>query len=455
MRTLRIRSRSHLLSCLCVLTLVAVPAARPARAQAPDPTAAPDPAANAAVARAAWRRAAASARAELSDSAYADVQRAHGAWPMQPAYGEALARLSARRGDTAVLARTLLTLAAQETGADVAGDTAIAAVAARSPAVALALAAVRDGVSSVGNSRPREISPDTTFFPEGLDADPRDGTLYVTSLRHRNVRVVPRAGASRWLLDEPVAGRAAIMGVALDTVRGVAWLSTAVVAHMGRAPGDSALGAELMRVRLRDGTILARHALGDGKGVPGEITLAPNGDVLVSDATLGQLYRLRTGTNVVEVIRHPLLRSPQGIAIMSAAGVAVVADWSHGLLRWDLRTDAIGAIAVPEGVALLGIDGLRRWGTRLIGVQNGLRPMRVVAVDLDSDARKVQSVRTLDRPSDARGEFTVGSLVEGHYVYVASSAWPFWTDGGERNPAAGALPTVIVRTIPLAQAHVP
>jgi hypothetical protein len=455
MRTPRIPPPTYPLCRLFLLALGAIAAARSAPSQTPDRTAAGDPAAAAATARAAWRRAVASTNAELADSVYADVQRAHRAWPMQPAYGEALARLAARRGDAPVLTRTLLTLAAQETGADLAADSAIIAVAARAPEIARALAALRSGVAPVENSRAREVSADTTFFPEGLDADPRDGTLYVTSLRHRNVLIVPRTGASRWLLDERVAGRAAITGVAIDTAHGVAWLSTAALPFMGRVPGDSALGSELLRVRLRDGAIVARHALGDGKGIPGELTLAPNGDLLVSDATLGQLYRLRAGANAVEVTGHRLLRSPQGIAITTDPHIAVIADWSHGLLRWDLRTDSITAIAVPEGAAVLGVDGLRRWGTHLIGVQNGLRPMRVIAMELDAGAHRAVRVRTLDRPRDARGEFTVGALVGDHFVYVASSAWPFWTDAGERNAAAGALPAVLVREVLLPPAHAP
>lgn len=447
MRTPRIRAVPCVGPRLCLPALVAMLAVPSASAQTPDGRPAADPAIAAATARDAWRRAAASQRAQLPDSVYADVQRAHRAWPMQTAYGEALARLAARRGDGPSLTRTLLTLAAQESGSEVAPDSAIVALAARAPEVARALAALRAGFAPTGDSRARELSADTTFFPEGLDADPRDGTLYLTSLRHRNVLVVPRAGAARWLLDERVAGRAAIMGVALDAAQGVAWLSTAVLPFMGRAPGDSALASELLRVRLQDGAILARHTLGDGKGIPGELTLANDGDVLVSDATLGQLYRLRAGMGTVEVIRHPLLRSPQGIAVMADGRVAVVADWSHGPLRWDLRTDAITALAVPEGAALLGIDGLRRWGTRLIGVQNGLRPMRVVAMELDAEAHRVLRVRTLDRPSDARGEFTVGALVGDRFVYVASSAWPFWMESGERNAAAGALPPVLVREV--------
>ena len=415
--------------------------------------AAQDPGAAAAVARAAFRRAAASTRAAAHDSAYADVRRAHDAWPMQPAYGEALAVLAAQRHDDSTLTRVLATLAAEEAGAAVLEDSSALARAAQVPAVAHALATLRAAIAPTGattaEATERTLSPDTTFFAEGLDADPRGGTLYVTSLRHRNVLIVPRTGPSRWLLPSALEGRGAVMGVALDTTHGEAWLTTAALRHMGSAPGDSLVRSELLRVRLMDGTIISRHLLGDGKGTPGELTRAPNGDLLVSDAVLGRLYRLRAGASQVEVITSPLLRSPQGIAVLRGDAVAVVADWSHGLLRWDLRTDSISAIAAPPGVAVLGIDGLRASDDRLIAVQNGIAPMRVAAVTLTADARRIATVRTLDRAATTPGEITVGAIVGDRFVYIASSAWSFWADDGSRAAGSGPLPAVVVREVPL------
>jgi streptogramin lyase len=208
--------------------------------------------------------------------------------------------------------------------------------------------------------------------------------------------------------------------------------------------------AELLRVRLSDGAIVARWTLGDGTGTPGAIALPPGGDVLVSDGARGLLHRLRAGAGTLETIASPLLRSPQGIAPDADGTVAWVADWSHGLLRWDLRTDSVTAVVTPDDAALLGIDGLRRWGDRLIGVQNGVSPARIVGVTLDEKGRAVRRVRTLDRPT-MEGEPTVGVIVGARYLYVSSSAWAFWTDDGKRRPGTAPLPAVIVRELLLAR----
>ena len=428
---------------LCV-TLAATACATTATTIVP-----PSPAGRANVARDAWRRAAAAERAGLADSVWADVKRAQAAWPAQPAYTEALARLAARRSDDSVLHRALRTLAAQEAGGVVARDSAVRAAAQRTPGGAEAFAQLQRRLAPDERSQPRVISPDTTFFPEGMDVDPRTGDIYVTSLRHRMVYAVSPGGVVTPALRGDSATIAAPFGVALDASRDVLWITTAGVAHMsGYAPADSAR-AELVRVRRADGAITGRWALGGGTGMPGELALSPRGDVLVSDAVLGRLYRLRANTAALDIVEHPLLRSPQGIAVDGRGRVAWVADWSHGLLRWDLETDSLAPVATPDDVTLLGIDGLRRAGTRLIGVQNGIAPPRIVEIELDESGSAVRAVRTLDRPSQLEGEPTVGAVWNARYVYVASSAWPFWTDAGRRREGTGPLPPVVVRELSL------
>lgn len=406
-----------------------------------------DPATRSLAARDAYRRAALAQRNGLADSAYADVVRAQAAWPEQPAYAEQLARMAARRGDADRVALALDRLIGQGTGAGVPRDTALRRLAATSAALTGRLLALEDALAPVDAGRERIVSADTTFWPEGIDADPRDGTLFVTSLRHRNVLVVEPSGRTRWLLDR-AERPAAVMGVAVDPARGVLWLATTGHHAMdGYSPADTAV-SELLRVR--DGVIERRWRLGDGRAIPGELAVAPDGEVVVSDATAGRLHRLMPGADTLEILRHPLLRSAQGIAFSADGARAWIADWSHGLLRWDRRTGAISAVSVAGSATLVGIDGLRRVDDRLIGVQNGVAPARVIAISLSADGERATGVEVLDRPDHYPGEPTIGAMTDGGFVYVASSHWPFWGDD-QRRVSAAPLPAVRLRTIRLAR----
>lgn len=298
----------------------------------------------------------------------------------------------------------------------------------------------------------RTLSADTLLFPEGLDVDPRDGTLYVTSLRYRNVLIVSGDDVTpaRWLLESTEKWRrGGVFGVAVDTTAGLIWLTTAPTPHMQPTAADGEVRAELLRVALSTGSVTGRWILGDGTGTPGEIAVSPRGDVLVSDGTKGRLYRLRSGSPTLEVIENAALRSPQGIAVQPGGAVAYVADWSRGILRWDLLNDEIAPVQSAGGSTLRGIDGLRWWRGGLIGVQNGAVPHRVVRIALDATGRQLRAMDVLDAPEAPRGEGTVGTVIGDRFVYVASSEWPFYTEAGERRASERPLPPLVVRIVPL------
>ena len=300
-------------------------------------------------------------------------------------------------------------------------------------------------------SRPVTLSLDTLFFAEGIDIDSRNGAIYVTSIRHRNVYVVDADQQLRPFVQLPSSGYAmsAATGVVVDGARERLWIVTAGLRHMAAyRPSDSA-SSELVEVGLADGVVHRRWTLGDGTGTPGEIALTPTGDVLVSDGTRGVLYRLDSGAVAPRTVRSPLLRSPQGIAVSSDGRVAWVADWSRGILRWNLETDTITAVPLHDGQILRGVDGLRRAGERLIGVQNGTDRARIVAIALSPAGDRIADIQTLDRAPAYEGEPTVCAIHGDRYVFVASSSWPFFKETGERRAGTGSLPPVVVRELRL------
>ncbi len=293
------------------------------------------------------------------------------------------------------------------------------------------------------------VSPDTLFFPEGIDADARTGTFYVTSIHHRSVLVVPPGGTPRWLFDPTVARTGAVTGVALDTARDVAWVTTARHPQMRALTNDTDPPGELLAIRLADGLVTARHTLGDGTSTAGELALTPNGEVLVSDGLRGTLYRLAPGATSLVMVRHAALRSPQGIAVDAVGRIAWIADWSRGLLRWDLETDAITPVPLADGTLVRGMDGLRHTGTALVAVQNGAATPRIVRLALDADGHTITGLTTLDHPPQYPGEPTTGTVLDDTFVFIASSAWPFYTESGVRRPGTRPLPPVVLRAVPL------
>src|SRR6478672_8070822 len=114
---------------------------------------------------------------------------------------------------------------------------------------------------AVSRSRVVATLADSTFWPEGVDYDPRTGRYYVASVRHRTIAEVVNGRVTRELWPREQPGIGAVLGVRVDARRGVIWATLAGLPQMhGYSPADSTIAA-LVRVRIADGAIERRWNL--------------------------------------------------------------------------------------------------------------------------------------------------------------------------------------------------
>jgi hypothetical protein len=391
---------------------------------------------SASVARAAWTRAATALGARDYSSARKDVERAASAWPTQPAYGWGRAIAALLTNDTAAVLSALNAYAALGLGRDLHADPRFAGLV-KQRRFASVVARLDSNLAPIARSHVVVTLPDSTFWPEGVDYDPRSKRYYVASVRHRTIAEVADGKVTRELWTRARAGVGAVLGVRVDTLRGVLWATLAGIPQMeGYTPADSGIAA-IVRVRIADGAIERRwdlpptprgHALGD-------LTVSPTGDIFVTDSYDPVLYRLRRGSDTLEHIRHPLFRSLQGMAAPPDANVLYVADYAHGLLRVDLATNAVTRLDDAPSTTSLGCDGLVWDNGAIVAVQNGVAPARIMRFVLDRAGTRIERAEVLDRNTAIADEPTIGTIVGGDFVYVANSQWEKYTDGGARNPA--------------------
>jgi hypothetical protein len=216
----------------------------------------------------------------------------------------------------------------------------------------------------------------------------------------------------------------------------------------GYAPSDSGIGA-LLRVRLSDGVIERRWDLPASRAhVVGDVVVGPRGDVFMTDSQDPVLYRLRPGGDTLEPLRHPLLRSPQGMAPTPDGRFLYVADYSHGIVRVDLASGAFIRVAEAPRVVTLGCDGIAWYDGSIIAVQNGVVPARIVRFDLDAAGERIVGARVLDRNFAIADEPTIGTVIGDEFVYVANSQWEKYGPRGERR-ADVPLARPILLAVPL------
>ena len=366
-------------------------------------------------------------------TAHREATRAARAWPVQPAYVWGRAVTAQLVGDTTALREALDGYAALGLGRDLHGDARFARYA-NLPGFASIVARHDSNRAPLVRSRVVATMPDSTFWPEGMDYDPRTQRYYVASVRHRTIAEVEAGKVRRELWPREQPGIGAVLGVRVDAKRGVLWATLAGLPQMqGFTRGDTTIAA-LVRIRIADGRIERRWNLPPAPlgHVLGDLAIGPLGDVFVTDSNDPVLYRLRPGADSLEKITSPLFRSLQGMAPLPNAAVVYVADYSHGLLRVDLATNETTRLADAPGSTSLGCDGIAWDGAAIIAVQNGVAPARVMRFVIDDAGRRIARAEVLDQNLAVADEPTIGAIVGRDFVYVANSQWEKYTNDGLR-----------------------
>jgi hypothetical protein len=422
---------------------------------AASPVLADSPADSAAAART-WWRAARDARI-LGDhtGAMLKAQRAHAAWPMQWYYAYGSALMAAEAGEPTAAARALDDLAAIGVGMDTPPDSALAALAKSSLIVNESWAKVRANMAPLAASVPRIEFPkaDSAFWPEGLAWDGKTKRFFLPSVRQHKVVAVGDDGVPH---DFATTGALGALAVATDVKRRRLWVTSAAIPQAGAiAPGDSGK-AVIEAFDLDTGKSLTRIPFPPVRGfghIPGDVCVAPGGEVFITDSEYPAIYRLSFGMVLVEWLTDPAFRSLQGQAISPDGNQLFVADYSTGIAAIDTATRGIWWLIPPAGVSILGIDGLAFGREELFGVQNGISPPRIVRMTLGREVprgpfSRIAQFTVLDRNVPLADEPTMGVLVGDYYTYVANSQWEKYDDSGARKEGTVLTPPRLL-TVPL------
>jgi DNA-binding beta-propeller fold protein YncE len=288
-----------------------------------------------------------------------------------------------------------------------------------------------DAQSTGAHSRVVATFGDSTFWPEGIDADTSTGRLYVASVRHRTIAEIGPDGRSRELFARDRTDIGPIFGVRFDPVRRVLWASSSGYKQIA---GSDSVPAALLQIRVSDGAIVKRWIVPPAERghVLGDLAIGPRGEVYVSDSVQPLLYILQPGSDTLESIQSPLFRSLQGVAPTPDGKSVYLVDYTNGLLRLSLATREVTRIADGAGFTTRGCDGIVWHRGSIIAVQNGTRTPRIIRFNLTTAGDAITSADVLDENTAVADEPTIGTLRAGEFVYVANSQWEKFDNKGAR-----------------------
>ena len=178
----------------------------------------------------------------------------------------------------------------------------------------------------------------------------------------------------------------------------------------------------------------------------GDLTIDAEGTVYTTDSWNRVIYRLKIEASEIEYfLTDSDFGSLQGLDISADGKTLFVADYATGIFAVDLESRKVTRLNPGASVVPYGIDGLYVHGQSLIAIQNGVRPQRLIRLNLDQNLTRVDSLKVLEVGHPAFFEPTLGDVVGNTFYYVANSAWPLFSDESNMPPPPfDAVPNPVI-----------
>ena len=264
----------------------------------------------------------------------------------------------------------------------------------------------------------------STFIPEGIAFDDDFGNFYVGSVHERRIQRITGDEEERDFIA-PNPGLWAVFGMAVDRKRELLWVATSAVPEMKDAKPEELGRTAIVAYALRSGKEKHRFELKDGgEHQLGDLIVLDDGAIYATDTRGGLLYALDVEKGAFKALTAPgALASPQGLVASSDGDVLHVADYTQGLFRYEVKGGKLERVEAAEDACLYGIDGLYRYRGELIAIQNGIRPHRVVRLELGDRGRRVRRAKVLVANHEDFDEPTLGVVVDKSFYFIANSQW--------------------------------
>jgi sugar lactone lactonase YvrE len=294
--------------------------------------------------------------------------------------------------------------------------------------------------TSIGHASTAFLLSDSNLLAEDLDYDPRANRFLVTSVREKKIISIVK-GVTHDFAKPPEDWP--MLAIKVDPGRGLVWATEVAMEGFVFTPESDWGRSAVLCYDLRNGKLLRRIEGPHGSAL-GDMTLTENGDAIISDGEGGGIYRVLPRNDVLERLDNEEFISPQTPAMHPDGKHIFVPDYVRGIGILELATKQVRWLSMEGRFALNGIDGLYFDRGRLMAVQNGTSPERVVVFTLDATFTKIVSERVIERSTPTLGDPTHGVIVDNDFYYIANSGWNVVDEHGNvKRGTAGSVPKVM------------
>jgi hypothetical protein len=277
----------------------------------------------------------------------------------------------------------------------------------------------------VGHSTPAFTVHEKGLIPEGIAYDPVERTFYLGSVYKRKIVSIDRAGEVKDF-SSAADGLWSVMGMRVDRARRLLWVCTASHPQMMNFKEAERGVSGIFKYDLKTGRLLKKYLL---PAQPkqhwlGDLVLNSRGDVFASDSVSAAIYVIDHQKDQLELfLESEAFVNPQGLAFSAGEQYMFMADYLKGVFIIDMKTKAPALVKPAAGTTMFGLDGLYYFKGRLIGVQNGVTPNRLVALTLNTFGTEVKKFDVLEANNSVFDEPTLAVLSGDTLFYIANSQW--------------------------------
>ena len=281
--------------------------------------------------------------------------------------------------------------------------------------------------ATMGESETVFTLPASVVMPETIDWDNSRQKFLVGTVVSGSILAVGKDGQVTELLKADAEnGMWSVLDILVDEPRKRLWVTSAATpGFTGLDPADKGRSA-LFEYNLETLELIQSYPVPvDGRSHNlGSMALSPNGDIYIADRNLPIIFsKPANGKQLKVAVASREMVSMRGIAIQPDGRIMYVADRELGILVIDIEARRAGKLKIPDTLNIGGIDGLYLWNNHLVMIQNGIKPQRVMRLELDATGTQVAQVRPL---AVAQTEFdfpNYGVIVGEDIIYFANRQW--------------------------------
>jgi sugar lactone lactonase YvrE len=360
-----------------------------------------------------------------------------------------LACAQAVNGQTDAALATLRDLAAHRVAADLDGDTdfdSIRKTEGYAKVVAQMAALRKQRVTS--GAAVAFVIPQKEIAPEGVAYDPVTKAFFVASVRQGKVfRIGPDGKVSEFV--PAGSGLKSALGMGVDAKRRALWVASEAIPLMnGVKEGDPPQSA-LFEFDLDTGKLRKSHHPPESKKPAyfDDLTVGADGRVYVNDGRSPRIYAIDSGKELEVFVESDAMRGTQGLAVTPDGKTLYASDYG-ALYRIDVASRRVAPLPVPGDLSLAGVDGLAYADGRLVAVQNGIQPHRVIVLELAPGGAAIARGRILEMNHPNFDEPTLGTVVDGVFYFTANNQGHRYYDV-KNPPRPDDLQDAVILKVPL------